>query len=198
LEEEIDPLLDLFIPDYELAERHHVRVAVPAGFAFATATHMSLQKSAIIHAIFKAREVFMAAKPARRLGLPFLEQMRELGWRVLAEVPGREIIMGAATQPWEPNPVFHGLGPEEFLAFNQPNFVKIAWTLRADPLTDAESIVRTETRVLTTDEQARSSFGRYWSLVAPGAVLVRLVMLRRIKKEAERRMRAEEVAPLSA
>ena len=40
----------------------------------------------------------------------------------------------------------------------------------------------------TTDAEARNRFRRYWSFVAPGVELIRLVMLRPLKHDAERRM----------
>jgi hypothetical protein len=196
--DEADPLLDRFMPEYEVVERHQVHVGAPAVFVFDVATKAKL-RSAIINSIFKARELFMGAKPGKPAQfLPFLEQMESFGWRVLAEVPGREVVLGAATQPWEPEPGFHGLAPGEFVTFSEPNFVKIAFTLRADPAGDAASILRTETRVICTDAHARERFRRYWSLVSPGSILIRLVMLRRIKKEVERKVRAEKVVPISA
>jgi hypothetical protein len=51
---------------------------------------------------------------------------------VLAEVPGREVVVGAVTQPGYSNVVFRPLPPEEFIAFREPDYVKIVWTLRAD------------------------------------------------------------------
>lgn len=197
--DEVDPLLDRFMPDYDVAERHHIRVVAPADLTFAIAAALNLQRSAIIRGIFKTRELIMGGNPGNTaLPTELVEQMKALGWRALAEVCGREVVMGAATQPWEANPVFHGLESEEFLGFNEPNFVKIAWTLRVDPVSDAESIVRTETRVIATDASARASFGRYWSLVSSGAILIRRIMLRHLKKEAERRTRLEAASTLSA
>src|SRR5947208_6990648 len=84
--------------------------------------------------------------------------MKALGWGVLAEVPGREIVIGAVTQPWMANVVFHALPPAEFAAFDEPEYAKIVWTLRADPIAAGESLFRTETRVNTTDPEARRKF----------------------------------------
>ena len=44
---------------------------------------------------------------------------------VLGEIPSRQIVMGAVTQPWVANPVFRPLPPDEFITFNDPNYVKI-------------------------------------------------------------------------
>ena len=79
--------------------------------------------------------------------------------------------------------------PDEFRAFSEPDCVKIVWTLRADPVGAAESIFRTETRVMTTDATARAKFRRYWSFLSPGIILIRWVSLRPLKAEAERRAR---------
>jgi hypothetical protein len=67
--------------------------------------------------------------------------------------------------------------------------VKIAWTLRADPVAESESIFRTETRVTTTDQTARTKFRWYWARFSPGIILIRRVMLGLLKAEAERRSR---------
>ena len=95
--------------------------------------------------------------------------------------------MGAVTQPWQPNVVFRALPPNKFVSFDEPGYVKIAWTLRADPLGARESISRTETRVVATDAAARAKFRRYWAWVSPGVVLIRFLSLRLIKEDAERR-----------
>jgi hypothetical protein len=63
--------------------------------------------------------------------------------------------------------------------------VKIAFTLRADPVGDGRSLFRTETRAVATDPEARRLFRRYWSLVSPGVGLIRIAMLKPIKAAAE-------------
>ena len=86
--------------------------------------------------------------------------MQALGWGILAEIPDREVVVGAVTQPWKPNVVFRGLPPDQFTLFREPAYVKIVWTLRADLIGPAEFIFRTETRVVSvTLRLARSSVG---------------------------------------
>jgi len=143
-----------------------------------------------VRAIIKARELILGAKPDdRRRPRGLLAEVQSLGWGVLAEVPGREIVVGGVTKPWEANPTFRALPPDEFQGFSEDGFVKIVWTLRADPVGTAESIFRTETRVRTTDPAARAKFRRYWSFLSPGIILIRWVSLRPLKAEAERRAR---------
>jgi hypothetical protein len=116
--------------------------------------------------------------------------MKGIGWGVLAEVPGREVVVGAVTQAWAANVVFRPLPPDEFAAFHESGYAKIVWTIRADPLCATESVARTETRVVTTDPAARATFRRFWVFSLPGIVLIRRIALRLVKKEAERRARA--------
>lgn len=186
--EDYDTLLDRFMPSYEVVERHKVRIAAPAEITLAAARDMDLQDSAIIRGVFRARELLLGSRPdeiAPPRGL--LAQTKALGWRVLAEVPDREIVMGAVTQAWLANVLFRGLPPEEFAAFNEPGYVKIAWTLRADPIAAGESVFRTETRAITTDPTAREKFRWYWAKASPGIWLIRRMTLGPLKREAERR-----------
>jgi hypothetical protein len=109
---------------------------------------------------------------------------------VLAQEPGREIVLGAVTQPWKADVSFRGLPPDEFAAFDTPGFAKIAWTIRVDRLGPASSRFYTETRVATTDAEARRRFRRYWTMVSPGVRLIRREILRLVRADAERRHRA--------
>lgn len=183
-----DALLDRFMPDPEVAERHAIYVNAPADVAMATAKELELMKSPVIRAIIRARELVLGGEPDTRPhpeGL--LEQVLSIGWVVLAEQPGREIVMGAVTQPWIANPVFRPVPAEEFAAFDEPDYVKIVWTLRADPIDDRRSIFRTETRARATDTRARTRFRNYWSFVAPGVELIRMALLPALKRQAEAR-----------
>jgi hypothetical protein len=110
---------------------------------------------------------------------------------VLAEVPGREVVMGGVTRPWEANVVFQALPPAEFANFHEPGYVKIAWTLRADRISASQSIVRTETRVTTTDLLARTKFRRYWAFLSPGILLIRRIALSMVKRTAVASRRQE-------
>ena len=133
--DETDRLLDEFIPAYEVVERHHVRVAAPAAIALAAACDMDLAQSAIIRGIFKSRELILCAHPDKvRSPRTLLAWAKELGWAVLAEIPDREVVLGAVTRPWDANPVFRPLPPQEFAGFHEPGYAKIVWTLRADPI----------------------------------------------------------------
>lgn len=201
--EESDSLLDIYIPTYDVVERHQLNVAAPADLTLAAACKLD-SDSPVMRALFTIRELALTCSTAKerreedRLKESSLPQelaarMKAIGWVVLAEIPGHEVVFGAVTQPWVARPVFQSVRPEEFAEFNQPGYVKIAWTLRTDPVSAAECIARTETRATTTDATARAKFRRYWSLVLPGIVLIRRILLRAIRQKAE--LRAKEIKP---
>ena len=194
LRDEDDELLDRFMPIYDVVERQHIAVDAPAAITLAEARSLSLDSIPLARAIFRARECLLAGAP-RRDDLPagLIEQMRELGWGMLAEEPGTEIVMGAVTRPWEANPTFHAVDPAQFAQCSPPCSVKIAWTLRADPVGRDASVFRTETRALATDSVARARFRTYWAFLSPGIGLIRWATLCPIKRAAEHRVAASAV-----
>jgi hypothetical protein len=186
-----DELLDRFMPRYEICERHAIDVAAPAEVTLAAAKTLELESSPIIRGIFKGREWIVRSHPdatARPDGL--LEHMKSVGWGVLADTPC-EVVLGAVTKPWEANPVFRAIAPADFVAFGEPDYVKIAWTLRVTPTDDGGSTFRTETRAVATDPDARKKFRRYWSLLSPGIIVIRWAMLPALAAAAARAWRLE-------
>ena len=190
--EEADELLDRFMPEYEVVERHHIAVKAPAAITFAAARELDLDGT-IARLLFNARALALggAVDPRPTVPQPFVARAQAIGWQVLAELPGSEIVFGAVTRPWEAAPAFRGIPASEFEAFTEPDYVKIVFTLRADPANNDASVFRTETRVCTTDAAARRKFRTYWAFVKPGVALIRLLMLAPVKCEAERRATAK-------
>ena len=105
-------LADAYMPAPEVAERHEVRVAAPAAVTFQAARKLDLRRSPAVRAIFGARELVFRV-PGGRAEPPrsFVEEALALGWGVLAEAPGREIVFGAVTQPWQGDVHFRALPP---------------------------------------------------------------------------------------
>ncbi|HSN26850.1 MAG TPA: hypothetical protein VLT45_11205, partial [Kofleriaceae bacterium] len=192
-----DEGLDAFMPEYDVCERHSIAVAAPPEVTLGVAKDLQLDSSRIVRAIFRGRELILRSKPdetVRPKGL--LELTTSLGWGVLSATPG-EIVIGAATKPWQPNPVFRTIAPADFAAFSEPDYVKIVWTLRADPRSDGGSTFRTETRAIATDAGARRKFRAYWAFFSPGIVLLRAMMLPAVKAAAERawHVRGDDLLP---
>jgi hypothetical protein len=184
--------LDRFLPLYEVREIHQTHVAAPPDLTFQVARQVDLQDAPLVHAIFALRNL-----PARLGGEPpvsfssgLLPEMRALGWGTLAETPGREVIMGAVTRPWESAPTFQALPPDDFASFNEPGYAKIVWTLTVEPGHEGESVFITETRVQTTDPDSRERFRRYWAMLSPGILIIRWQTLELVRTQAEAKTRA--------
>jgi hypothetical protein len=191
-EQDMGNLLDRFIPAPEVIERNQIQIDAPAAITFAAAKEARFLDSILVRALIKTRELALGGTPDQRAHpTALIPQMQSIGWVVLAERADHEIVLGAATMPWHANPVFRSISTAEFAAFRDPGYVKIAWSLRVEPINACRCVFHTETRVSTTDAMARNRFKRYWSFVAPGVELIRLALLRPLKKEAERRARVD-------
>ena len=182
-------LLDHFIANPEVVASHQITINAPPEVVLDAAKQLELLDSPMVRGLFKLRELALGGEPDTRPHPGSLyDQMLSIGWVVLAETPGREIVFGAVTKPWEAAPAFRSIPAAEFAAFSEPGNVKIAFALRAEPNDNEGAVFWTETRAIATDAEARAKFRRYWSYVAPGVHLIRLAMLQPVKCEAERRV----------
>jgi hypothetical protein len=182
-----DPLMRRHMPRYDIAEVHRTRVAAPASVTYQAARTVDLYESGVVHAIFRARELMLGSTAqARPKRFPLVAELLSIGWGVLEEVPGRQIVFGAVTQPWQSNVVFRALPPSSFASWDSAGFVKIVVTIAADSAWPKESVFRTETRAVATDAESRAKFRRYWSVFSPGILLIRREALSLVRRKAER------------
>jgi hypothetical protein len=184
--DEIDSLLDRFMPTYEMRERHQTQVAAPADLTFVAASEMDIQRVPLVRALFKGRALFLGGKvdEAER-PRTLLAWMKSLGWTVLADVPGRQVVVGTVMRPWEPDPTPRVVTPEEFAVFCEPEYVKIVSTWAAESVGPNQARFTIATPVAATDATATRLFRRYWSLFSPGSLLIRCMGLRLVRGEVE-------------
>lgn len=187
--------LDRFIPAPEVRERFEIVIAAPADRVMQVAASFDLQSLPIVKAIFWLRERLMGAAPGPpRVPQGILSETRSLGWGTLVEEPGRLIVCAAACQPWRADVKFTPIAPEQFAAYAQPDQVKIAWTMEAEPVAPAITRFAQETRVVATDAQARVKFRRYWRWARFGIIAIRLLMLPAVRRTAQRQWAASSRA----
>jgi hypothetical protein len=181
--------LDRFIPRPDVAERHETLVRAPAMLVFDVAEHFDMQAIPTVRVIFWLRSLLLRAgtrDPWRRRG-GLVAETAAMGWTTLVHEDGRLHMAGAAAQPWLADVRFMPVPPEEFPAFARPDMVKIAWTIAVDPVAPGLTRLRSETRVVATDEPARRKFRRYWRIFGIGILFIRWLLLPAIRREAERR-----------
>ena len=183
-------LLDSFVPNPDIRERHESMVHAPAGFVLEVARNFDMQSIPMVRAIFWLRTRILGAKtPPTRRGTGIVVLTQSIGWGVLLDDPGRAYVSGAACQPWQADVVFSLIPAEQFLNYAEPEQVKIVWSIETYFLEPTLTRLCSETRVVTTDEQARAKFKRYWRLFGIGIRMIRWFLLRAVRHQAEHQWR---------
>jgi hypothetical protein len=200
-----------FIPQPRLHQVDRVAVATYPAETWTVVRATDLYELRFVRALFTARLLpeRVGARLRRRQLEPSprsarLDEIagRGPGFRRLAEVPGQEFVAGAIGKFWEPSIPFLEASPETFMAFAEPGFGKVAWSLQVHPRGGGGSWVVVDLRVSATNEEAWRRFGRYWSLVGPFSHVIRKSLLRALVKklgrpppEAGRPLAGDELLP---
>jgi hypothetical protein len=186
-------VLERLVPTFQAAERHSATIAASADQVWAVLSQVTVGELGLFRLLMGLRVL-----PGRLLGRPrarFDGDESLLGWAVrfgftiLGEDAGRELVVGAIGQPWR---LARGRGiaiggGEDFAAFDQAGYAKMAANFRLVPLADARAIrLSTETRVACTDAASARRFARYWWLIRPASGAIRRSWLVAIKRRAER------------
>ena len=178
-----------FIARPYVSDHHEIEIAAPADLVFFDSTRMDLQSLPLVRVIFRLRAWLLGDTEAPRKPLGIVSDTMVMGWGLLAHTPCRSIVMGAAAQPWRRNVTFRAIPPNDFAAFAEPGYVKIVWTLEAEPIDRDHTRFRTETRVEPTDAASRRRFFWYWLAFGIGIRFIRWSMLRELRRNALRHHR---------
>ena len=192
-------LMDQFLPRYDFAVVHADVVRAPPARCYGAAGELDLFQAPLVRALLGIRGL-----PQRVVGTlrergktTTLEASRRtfrfkdmvgLGWILLGETPGVEMVLGQVSRPWKAVAASADAPttPEQFTSFDEPGFAKIAASLRIDPYGNRSSILTMETRVAITDDESRRRFRRYWLLIGPFSSLIRRMALRLLAAEFRR------------
>lgn len=180
-------ILDTFIPNPDAGGRHEIVIDAPAELVLETAWEFDIQSIPAIRAIFWLRGAILGTKNPVAPRTDLIADMLGRGWGPLAEDPGHFFAAGAACRPWLADVVFSPIPPDRFAAYDEPDRVKIAWTIEVDPLGPGRSRFATETRAVATDARARALFRRYWFVFSIGILAIRKLLLRAVRREAQRK-----------
>lgn len=159
------------LPVYHHHERHAIRVAAAPEQALAAAREASLDDVPLVRLLFQLRGLRAAPRG------PIWDALLAEGFQPLGE--DTVVLIG---KPWSPRGSLRRV--EDFVAFAEPGYAKMAMDLRAVPDGDG-SRLETETRVYLTDALARRRFRAYWLVVRPFSGLVRRSWLKAAKRRAE-------------
>jgi hypothetical protein len=180
-------LIDDFLPNFDVSERHHTLVLAPVADAYAAARKVDLARSRVVRGLLAARGI-PARVRRRHRGAPksmTLDDLMAAGFVWLGEEPGREFVLGLVGTFWKPTGAISRVDPSEFASFDQPGQAKAVWNFRTIPDGEDRSFVTTETRVRVPDEPSRRTFLLYWAAIGPFSGVIRKQALSLIKADAE-------------
>jgi hypothetical protein len=189
--------LDALLPRYDFSERHSRVIGKSPHVVYEAFKALTPHEMTVSRLLFAVRS--LSARLAGRRGLPsqaeipLLDQFLDMGFVLLADVPGQEVIAGVISQMWRRGGrTVSPEDPEAFASYTERGFVKAAVTFRFIGRSDGTTLAETETRVAATDAAARRGFGRYWFAIRGFSGLIRRDWLRAV---ARRAMQVQGAAP---
>jgi len=186
-------LLDVHLPSYDVVLTEHLVINADTTSTFAAAKNFDFMttKSPLVTMLMTARSV-----PSRLQRRPVVTPQSLMlaqesgalpGWLLLGEAPGREVVFGAVGTFWKPDIDWLDLTAEQFAAFDEPGWGKIACHLLVRPDGPKRSVLSYECRTATTDPVSQAQMARYWWLIRPFVAYVLRAVLRTMRGNAEAR-----------
>lgn len=170
-------LIDQVMPVCDRSEVHRRKTTAPPAALWDAIHDLRGNELTAMRALMTIRTL---GRRVDRDDRTVLEGFEQMGFRQVAEDPGRELVVAGIGQFWKPSGGLRKVtGKEQFLAFDEPGYAKVAFNLR---ISDGE--LSTETRIAGTDPHARRRFGLYWLLIRPGSGLIRREWLRALDRRA--------------
>jgi len=189
-------LIDEFLPRYDVVERHAARVRAPATTTYAALRTADLGSSWLVRLLLGLRALpgairggweAVRALTSRRHSPITLAALVSHGFRVVAERPDDELLLGIEGRFWVPSGAVCADPADDFRhAQASPGTARAIWNFRVRAIGDGLTEVTTETRVQCADTRVRLRFLPYWMLVRAGSGLIRRSMLQSVRKAAER------------
>lgn len=180
--------LDQFTPVYQFNEVHSIRVRAPKERVYRAIKEVTADEILLFRTLTWIRRLGRSGPESIMNApehVPLLEVATRTSFLLLAEEPGREIVVGtlvAAPPGFRPK---NSPTAEDFKALHAPGFAIAAMNFLVEEDGSSACIVTTETRIYATDASARQRFSVYWRVIYPGSALIRRMWLRAIKRRAE-------------
>ena len=151
-------LMDQFLPRYDFAVVHAYVLRAATAQCYGAASELDLFQSPLVRTLLGIRALPQGVvgtwrgrgkttnlEASRRTFR--LKDMVGLGWILLGETPGVEMVLGQVSRPWKAvaASTHAPTTPEQFTSFDEPGFAKIATSLRIDPYGNDCSILTMNT-----------------------------------------------------
>jgi hypothetical protein len=186
-------VLDRLVPSFQAVEGHSATIAASADQVWAALAEVTIGELRLFRLLMGLRVLpgRLRGRPRARFDAdePLLDWAVRFGFTIVGEEVRRELVVGAIGQPWRLSGgrAMAVAGGEDFAAFDQAGYAKMAANFRLAPIAGGRAIrLSTETRVACTDARSARRFARYWWLIRPASGAIRRSWLVAIKRRAER------------
>lgn len=165
--------IDELMPIFDLRIGHERVIAATPAQVYSAASTMTIRKLRRVRILLYIREIFSRLKKQPLETFP-----------VIAEDPGREIVMAICGKFWAISGNILDVPVEEIKLFNRPGYAKAYWNFYLEPMDKGQTRLTTETRVQVYGEAERKKFVLYWRIVGPFSGWIRNQILKAIEREA--------------
>ncbi len=161
-------ILDDILPRFTVREVHEISIDVSRDALWLAVRHLDFSASWLTRLLFGMRGI-------RAVGLTLQDMVENGPFRIFAEAPGSELVLGCVfdahmvPMPMETLASFEG--------YRDDGVNRIAWNFFIDE-GDGRLCLRTETRVQCLGPKSRRWFIPYWMIIRPFSGLIRREMLR--------------------
>ena len=169
-------LIDRLLPHSDFHEYHATSIRAAPDRIYDVIRRGELPTHPVVRALLALRGL---RRPAKTFSLDLLVRQ---GFCIIAEDPPSEIVLGIEGPFWKPGCKLRPVDAESFRTPVPAGIARAAWNFAIEPRGDGTALVSTETRVMCADWRFRA----YWLVVRPFSGLIRRLMLRAIRQEAER------------
>ncbi len=176
-------LIDDFLPDYDVHERHRIKVYAPVDKVYAAVRRLDISQTKLTMFLFRLRGIQTGRFAPSCFTLDDFLKMRFI---LLGEKPNVELLLGLVGRFWTASGELRRLDAEGFRSFKEQGYAKAAWNFSLARMPDGSVLLETETRVYCLDQSSRRRFRLYWLLVGPFSGLIRREVLQAVKRSAEK------------
>ena len=181
--------IDEFLPVYDASAAYEMRIQAPVAVVYQCLLRCDFSQLWIVRTLMSIRSGRRLPRkhvPGDRVSGDLFQKLQGTGFVVLDEVAGEELVIGVAGKFWRPDGGrCCDLTAGDFVRFSSPGYAKAAWNFRFRAESPNCTALSTETRVQCLGRGALWKFRAYWSVVGPFSGLIRKVILRQVKSEAE-------------
>jgi hypothetical protein len=182
------------MPTCDARETHRIRIDAPPAIVFAALETADLggPLAKAVLGLRRLPEVLARGAPGLRAlrhdaRRPLtLDALTRAGFGRVARTPPASLVLGIEGRFWRLVPPVR---PVSAAGAGQPiaaGWARGLWSFELREVAPGRTELTTETRVRCGDDASRRRFRRYWWVVRPGSGLLRRLLLRAVRRAAER------------